>query len=84
MHYVILLLMVVEKQTKHCHKDNSAYKWKELMELKQIEVKGNYLTYVSLCPDYPVVHLPIGLENKQVASKYDTLRALKGLKSVCL
>ena len=29
------------------------------MELKYIEVKGNYLTYLSLCPDCPVVHLQL-------------------------
>ena len=54
-----MLIMVVEKQTKHYHKDNSAYEWKTCIELKLIGIKGIYLTDLSICPDYPVVHLQL-------------------------
>ena len=29
------------------------------MELELIKVRGNYLRYLSICPDYPVVHLQL-------------------------
>ena len=49
--------MIIGKQTKDYREDNFTHESKKYMELTLTYVKNNYLRYISLCPDYPVVHL---------------------------
>ena len=89
--------MVLGKQTKHYHEDNLVYEPKKCMELKSIQVKKNYLRYLSPCPDYLVVHLQLlmipdpmdqsGIRPDNPVVRYDTYTdwsRLDGRVGVCV